>query len=650
MRFVFSTIAVLCVINLPLFATTFKPYAWEENRARYTLSERDIALSEIIIKQHMQFDYLFEDNDFVMYSTVHRIVFVNNGEAVQKHNRIVVSMANAVELVELRARAISVDGKVVYFDKNNLKELKDEASGKAFKIFAIEGVEMGSEIEYYFIRKMRPSLFDRVYVQFDVPIKHNSFMLTSPEHLKFDFKTYNDFPNVRLEDDNDMNVYLTSMEEVPPLRTESFSNFEPNRKRIEFKLAYNTAQSDNRLYTWNEAGRTFSRILLESTKDEQKAVEKLVKNLKDDPTKDLASRIAKIESLIKNDIKVNRESGDPSLNLLAHILKVKLASDQGMTRLFLAVFERLGIACHPVMTCSRERVRFDGEFDTWAYLDEFVLYFPDTKQFMSPYVFEVRYPFVQPDLTAQKGLFIRPYKIGETRSAISSIGEIPAIEYRHNLDNMSVDVSFNEALDASQIRHKREFGGYNAIYFTPYYDMMSGEQRQGMIEELTKQIAPDAAISEWKAYPVADSESNNFVVDVAFKSSHFLEKAGPRLLFKIGELIGPQIEMYRDEKRSVEVENDFNRMYDRTIRVKIPAGYQIKNPEALVFDIVYQEKDQMPFVFKSSYTIQGEFLEVRIEESYKQIHAPIARYEDFRKVVNAAADFNKITLVLEKRK
>jgi hypothetical protein len=30
------------------------------------------------------------------------------------------------------------------------------------------------------------------------------------------------------------------------------------------------------------------------------------------------------------------------------------------------------------------------------------------------------------------------------------------------------------------------------------------------------------------------------------------------------------------------------------------------------------------------------------------MHLPIAFYEDFRKVVNAAADFNKVTLVLEK--
>jgi hypothetical protein len=35
---------------------------------------------------------------------------------------------------------------------------------------------------------------------------------------------------------------------------------------------------------------------------------------------------------------------------------------------------------------------------------------------------------------------------------------------------------------------------------------------------------------------------------------------------------------------------------------------------------------------------------------YTAIYAPLHRYEDFRKVINAAADFNKVTLVLEKLK
>jgi hypothetical protein len=320
-----------------------------------------------------------------------------------------------------------------------------------------------------------------------------------------------------------------------------------------------------------------------------------------------------------------------------------------MTRLFLGVFDKLKVQCHPVITCSRENIKFDGDFDSWAFLDEYVLYFPDTKQFLSPYAFECRYPFIQPELTAQKGLFIKPVKIGDIRSALSSIGEIPAMDYSYNIDNLDVEVHFDNDLTANEIHQKREFSGYNAVYFTPYYDMMSSDQRVGMIEEITKQIAPDANIKKWVAHPVPEAKSQNFVVDVNFESSHFIEKAGSRLLFKIGELIGRQIEMYRDDQRTAEVENDFNRMYDRSIKIHLPEGYKVKNLSDLNLDITYRDKDNVPFLFRSNYTMNGNLLEVSIEESYKQIFAPRSRYEDFRKVINAAADFNKITLVLEKK-
>ena len=643
---------IFCIVSFLVLSTALSAkevslYEWEQNRDRYELSGQDKNLSEIILRHHTQYDYVFENSQFVMYSTIHRIVYVNNNEAVQKHNRIVISMTNALELVKLRARAINKDGKTVNFDESNLKELKNESNGKAYKIFAIEGVELGSEIEYYFVRKMRPSVFDRVFLQFDVPVKMNSFMLTCPEHLQFDFKTYHDFPAVKEEENEDLNVYLTSMKDVPALKAEAFSNFDPNRKRLEFKLAYNTARSKSRLYTWDEAAKTFYVMLTTVTKEDQKALSKFVKSLNDNSADELEKRIKNVEQAIKASIQVS-EGREESLAEISSILKVKLASHQGMTRLFLAVFNQLDIQCNPVLTCSRESIRFDGEFDTWAFLDDYVLHFPDTKKFLSPYVFECRYPFVQPEFTAQKGLFMQPYTSGNIKSAFSVIGEIPAIDYSYNIDNLNLDIFFVEDLASNEIKQLREFGGYNAAYFTPYYEIMSRDQKQAMIDQLAKQTAPDAVINKWTATATPDGNSNNFQVSMDFHSSHFVERAGSKILFKIGELIGPQIEMYRDDKRTVPVENDFNRMYNRIIKVHLPEGYRIKNADDLLIDIEYTDEAEVPFSFKSEYNLKDGVLTVHIQEFYKEIYAPISRYEDFRKVVNAAADFNKITLVLER--
>lgn len=639
-----------CLNGFILSAAAFTPYEWEKERARYKLSVSDDSLSELILKQHTQYDYVLENNQFIMYSTLHRIVYVNNNEAIQKHNRIVISMNNTLELLDVRARAITRDGRSVFFDKSNLKELKDEESGDAFKIFAIEGIEIGSEVEYFFTRKMSASIFDRVFMQFDVPVKENSLMVTCPRHLKFDFRSYFDYPPMKEEMRDGTNVYSASMQNVPALKTETFSYYSANRKRIEFKLAYNMARSESRLYTWDEAARTFYKILTTISKDDQKALDKFIKSLGDDPKKGTEERIRHVENKIKTQIQVNKEGGGDAVTQLASVLKFKVASHQGMTSLFLNVLQKLNINCQPVITCSRENIKFDGSFDSWAFLDDYLIYFPDTRQFLEPYVFELRYPLVQADFTAQQGLFIEPLaQTAEVKSATSSIGIIPPADYSVNVDNLDIDVTFNQDLSSNRIRQKREFGGYNASYFTPYYDLMSSEQRSNMIEEITKQTAPDATIKEWKANKLNGALSNNFLVDVDFQSGHFLEKAGSRVLFKVGELIGRQIEMYRDNERVTTVENEFNRKYDRIIRVHMPPGYQARNLDDLSMNIAYKDHDLTPFIFKSEHSMNGDVLEIRIEEFYKEIFAPLSRYEDFRKVVNAAADFNKITLVLEKR-
>src|SRR5689334_5472813 len=193
------------------------PYEWEKNRQRYQLSQADEQLPEIILKEHAEFGYALENDQFLMYTVYHRIVRVNTTEAIQRHNRITISMDGVIELVDVKARSISPKNAVVSLDMNSLKEVKDADNKKGMRIFAVEGVEIGSEIEYYVIRKMPATIFDRSYFQMDVPIREASFALKCPKHLIFEFKSYNGFPAVTADTTETEHVYRSSMQNVPAL-------------------------------------------------------------------------------------------------------------------------------------------------------------------------------------------------------------------------------------------------------------------------------------------------------------------------------------------------------------------------------------------------------------------------------------------------
>ena len=141
---------------------------------------------------------------------------------------------------------------------------------------------------------------------------------------------------------------------------------------------------------------------------------------------------------------------------------------------------------------------------------------------------------------------------------------------------------------------------------------------------------------------------NPLIVNSNLSSSHFINRAGQKLLLKIGDLIGPQSELYQEKDRNLPVENDFNREYHRVITFTIPDGYSIKNLNELNMSVQPFKNDADGVGFTSTYKLEGNKLIVNSDEYYKQITFPIESYEKYRSVINAAANFNKIVLVLEK--
>ena len=212
-----------------------------------------------------------------------------------------------------------------------------------------------------------------------------------------------------------------------------------------------------------------------------------------------------------------------------------------------------------------------------------------------------------------------------------------------------IEVAFSDDLTKNTIHMEREFGGINSTFILPYIHLMNAEQKHEMVEDILKSTAPDPVITKWDVRPVTTDEVDKIIIDNDFSSAHFIETAGRRILFKVGELIGPQTEMYREDDRMTSIENDYNRGYDRSIKVKIPEGYQALNLGDLNFSVLYEEGGNYPYSFESSFTQMGNAITITIKEYYKEIYAPLSRYEDYRKVINAAADFNKVTLVLEKK-
>ena len=76
----------------------------------------------------------------------------------------------------------------------------------------------------------------------------------------------------------------------------------------------------------------------------------------------------------------------------------------------------------------------------------------------------------------------------------------------------------------------------------------------------------------------------------------------------------------------------------------------MKNLDKLNFDVSHEIDGDEVFNFTSTYELKGDELLISIDENYKRITCSKDCFEPFREVINAAADFNKVILVMEKKK
>jgi hypothetical protein len=97
------------------------------------------------------------------------------------------------------------------------------------------------------------------------------------------------------------------------------------------------------------------------------------------------------------------------------------------------------------------------------------------------------------------------------------------------------------------------------------------------------------------------------------------------------------------------VDIEFGHIEERKINFVIPEGYTISNAGDLNIDQTYKENDVLTMGFVSSYEIKGKILSVHIMEEYRKTLYPLEQFDQFRRIINASSDFNKVVLVLEKK-
>ncbi len=108
------------------------------------------------------------------------------------------------------------------------------------------------------------------------------------------------------------------------------------------------------------------------------------------------------------------------------------------------------------------------------------------------------------------------------------------------------------------------------------------------------------------------------------------------------------MELYQENKRTLPVEIDFPHSYTRKIILILPKGATVKNLEKLVMDFKTNINGKSEAGFKSSFEKKGDEITIDNTEYYNIVNYPLDKFDEYKGVINAAADFNKIVVIINK--
>jgi hypothetical protein len=140
-----------------------------------------------------------------------------------------------------------------------------------------------------------------------------------------------------------------------------------------------------------------------------------------------------------------------------------------------------------------------------------------------------------------------------------------------------------------------------------------------------------------------------YTIKYKAEQNDLIENAGKKYLFKVGALIGPQVELYSEQARQWPADVYNTHFLKRTLEINVPAGFKVTNLSELNFEKICMVNGKEGAVFRSSASIAGTKITVNVYEDYQVIEYPLDSYEQFRAVINASADFNKKNLVFEQQ-
>lgn len=628
-------------------------YDWEATPATPDVSAY-ADRSVVLLDRHIRGQFLESGEHVYYYELFHMRMYLADQSAVEGNSTVDLPMGHVNELLTLKARSVAPDGTVHELAQDAFKRSEDERDGSSRMYFAFEGLLPGSTVEYLMLALQRNELQGEVTrLQFRSPVQRTSYELLVPADWKYDFKGYNGAGAPAV--DSSLSGILRhhiELKDLPPVDDEPSATPERYSMYLVGKLDGSPARNVRDYSGYISAARSYNRrIYPPLEKGTQRALATVLQKMHLDGDAPDEDRIRAMDEHIRTNFRM-AGSGSGDLDDLDQVLRTGNANELGMQRLYANLFHEAGVDHQLVITCDRTGTPFDKDFQCFSYLHDLGFFFPTINKYLDPTQLDLGLGYLPWENMGTHGLFVRNVVVNDVPTGLGTvkyIEELPAAATHHDLD---ISVTFTPDATAATVELKNDLTGYYAGSMQNFWPFLDEEQRAELIRDQFSYLTEGADAHE---ITVANGEHGKFgILPLEFTGTvttqRLCGRAGEDIFFKVGELIGPQSEMYAEKDRKLPVDVGYNRYYRRHLRIMLPAGWTVDEIGGLTINKKLGTEGKVLAEFKSTATLEGDTLTVEANEYYECIHVPLEQFEDYRAVINAAADFNKQAILLRRAK
>ena len=626
-------IIILFTYTISSYSQYYKDYSWKEEVDTVDveadhMNESSVGVFEKTIVEFVSGKF---SNTILKYETHHYQIKVLNDKGVSKHSNIVIPMNEVTNLKDIRVRIIDENGELSEFDNNTINELGDFESSVNFKNFHLAGVKTNSTIEVLYTLEKQYNIHGNKILQKSYSIKKSEFLLI-PGPTQGIIKTYSIDSKVKDTIINTHPAKTIKIVDIPAIIDEEYAAAIANRQRLSFQCPLPDDNMNQEDY-WENIVSNISPIMFPKNihpKIFEISSEVIQKNEINEYN--IAN---KIDDYVKNNFTIS-ENDNVSLNNIDYILENKTSNDFSIIQVYTQLLTAAGINYEIVITSNRYYNRFDSEFFDPNMLREFLIYFPKEKKYIAPNRLEYRIGEAPFDLLGNYGIYI-------DRLLDFYFSEIIQSDKSYSKIKRNIKVEFERKLKKIVIDEYQEYSGHWATNNRSLLNFSDEEGLAAFKDYLTASGIENKKVINYEIINAELFQKNYntpFIINSKISTESLTTKIKNEYVVKIGNVIGMQSQLYEDIDRFHPIEITYPNQYDYRIVVKIPKGYSIEGLEGLVFNKSYISlMGNKICKFESNYEINENELVISIQEYYKTLRYQKNRYNEFRDVINSAADF-----------